>query len=127
MIDKFEHDGNTLGRGQVDADVSLAGVLLHEVARQSVATRRGEAGEIASGRFDLDDVCAHVAQHARAVWSRENASEIEDTDAVQRGRHTPCLPMSSRSGESRRPVVKRLRLGRRPVVRYFGAPSIDRQ
>ncbi len=65
---------------QVDADVALAGVLLHEVRRLPVDARRGEAGQVARRWLDLDDVGAEVGEHPRAVRPGQHAREVEDTN-----------------------------------------------
>ena len=74
-------------RGQVDADVALAGVLLDEVRGQPVDLRRGEPGEVALRRLDLDHLGAEVAQRAGGVWPRQDPREVEDPDAVERSCH----------------------------------------
>lgn len=49
---------------------------------------RARTGVIAAGDFlDLDDICAEVPkQHGRGRAS-EHAGEVEDFDALERGRH----------------------------------------
>ena len=78
-------------RRQVDADVALAGVLLHEVRRQPVDAGAGVAREVTVGRLELDHVGAEVGQHPRAVRPGEDAREVEDADAGQRASHTQTV------------------------------------
>ena len=75
------------GVGEIDADVALAGVLLDEVGGQAVDLRRGEAGQVAVGRLDLDDVGAEVAEHPRGVRTGQHPREVEHADPVERLGH----------------------------------------
>ena len=86
-----EREGQLLAlrRGQVDADVALAGVLLHEVRRQPVDTRAGVARQVTVRRLELDDLGAEVRQHPRAVRAGEDAREVEDADACEWTSHEP--------------------------------------
>src|SRR6185369_346088 len=46
-----------------------------------------------AGPFDLDDVCAEVAEHHRRVRSGEYPAEVDDDDAVERPAcHAPGRP-----------------------------------
>ena len=72
-----------LGAAHVEADVALAHVLLHEVARQAVHARVGETGGVAVGRLDLDHLGTQVAQHAGAVRSAEHPGEVEHPDPLE--------------------------------------------
>jgi hypothetical protein len=84
VLNQVEQEGRPGGTPEIDAHVAFAGVLLNEVARQTVATRRGEPREVACWWFDLDDVGSEVAQHARAVRAGQYACQVEHPDAGER-------------------------------------------
>ena len=84
LLGQGEQQLARLGLVHVEADVALAGVLLDEVAGEAVHPRVGEAGHVAIGRLDLDDLGAEVAEHPGAVRPTEHAGEIEHADTGQR-------------------------------------------
>ena len=75
---------------------------------EAVAAGRGEAGEVAGGRLDLDHVGAEVGEHPAAVRARQHPRQVEHPDPVERRSHRPIV--AGRSAGRRTP---RWRGGRR--------------
>ena len=63
-------------RAQVDRDVPLAAVLLHEVAADAAAALAETARQVALGRLDLDDVGAEVGEDAGAEGPGQHVAEV---------------------------------------------------
>ena len=123
-----------LGMRHVEADVALARVLLHEVARQAVDARVGEPGHVAVGRLDLDDLGPEVAQHPRAMGATEHAGEIEHAHAGERagpvigrvtGRSTGAI-VGHVPHRTRSVVPGRLRAARRTASRAASRAPVER-
>ncbi len=77
------------GPVQIDAEVSLAGVLLGVIEGHRTDVGDTQAGDIPGRGFDLDDIRPEIAEGLGAMGSGENPSEVNDPDSVQRGRHFP--------------------------------------
>ena len=73
-----------LGRLQIDRDAALVPVPCLEHAALAFDEGPPVASVVAAGRFDLEDVGAHVAEQHGAVGTGDEAREVEDPDAVQR-------------------------------------------
>ena len=70
---------------QVEHHAALAAVGAYEGGRHArLHGRAGGAGRVATGRFDLDDVGAVVAQHLRGIGAEHDGGHVQDADAGQR-------------------------------------------
>ena len=68
---------------EIDADVSLAGVLLHVEAREAVSHHAEEAGDVAARRLDLDHVRTEIREQATRERSGDEPREVEHADATE--------------------------------------------
>ena len=79
------------GRLEVEHEAALVAVEAGVIAAEGalgvvVGEGAGEAGHLAAGRLDLDDVGAEVGEEHRAVGAGEGLGEVEDADAWRGGR-----------------------------------------
>ncbi len=107
VLGEVEQDRRRARLGQVEADVALARVLLHEVGGEPVDARRCESRQITGGRLDLDHVGAEIGEHPGAMRTRQHAREVEDSDPVERCRDPVICQRSSAlaAGSARSPVA----------------------
>ena len=121
LVGKLQQQVATLRLRQVDADASLARVLLREVTGDAVGPRVRRAGDVALGWFDLDDVGTEIAQHPGGVRAGQHSREIEHPYSVQRPLgHGATLPAGVRVGVAEVqlddvPVDRRRRRGTAPT------------
>ena len=78
--------GDRLGTLEVEHDGPFAGIELPEHRAGAIALHRTAAHQVALGRFDLDDVGAHVGEQPAAVGPGDRGREVEDPQAVERPR-----------------------------------------
>ena len=82
---------------QVEDDGPLVAVDRQEVGAQAVEVVAGPGADVVAeaGRFDLDDVGAHVGEHHGAVGRGPGVLEGDDLDAVERSRDAGRCRVSS--------------------------------
>ena len=70
---------------QIDDDALLAAVDAQEIVALVVAERREQPGFVAGARrLDLQHFRAEIGQRERSRWPRQHASEVENTNSLQR-------------------------------------------
>jgi hypothetical protein len=72
------------GIAQVETDIAFARVQLREIHGLAVDFRRDDAGGVARGAFDLDDVGAQVGQDTPDNGACHDLGKIEHADAGER-------------------------------------------
>jgi hypothetical protein len=93
---------------EIDRDVQLAAVLLHEVAAHAVPARSEKARQIAFRRLEFDDLGAEIREDAGARRAGENAAEIRYADTAERriggfGRFRHRAIVAAAGGRANRP------------------------
>ncbi len=91
LLDQPEHQVERFRAPEIEAERSLARVLLGVVGRHAVASWRGEPGDVARRRLDLDHLGAEVGEHPSAVRAGQHPGEVEDPDSVERSLHVPIV------------------------------------
>ncbi len=85
LLDQLPKDLLSFLGLEIQGDALLAPVHRHEVGRLAADERRPAARVVAlAGLLDLDHLGAHVAEHHRAEGTRQDAGEVEHTNAGQR-------------------------------------------
>ncbi len=84
--DQLPDGGDRLGLLEIEHDRALPGIELAEHRAGAVALHRPAAHQVALGRFDLDDLGAHVGHQAAAMRAGNGGREVEHANAVQRPR-----------------------------------------
>ena len=77
------HDLNRARLLQIERDRALAAVHVEKSGAHAVAANPHLARDIATGRFDLDDIRALVGEQHRSHRAREHARQVEDAKAGQ--------------------------------------------
>ena len=86
--DEFSEDLLTFGRFQVDRERTFSAVHHRKGIRDIVDDRRHRSHVVAElWVFHFDDVGPEVAEELGAERTREEASEVEDDDAIEGRRH----------------------------------------
>ena len=84
LLDHLEEELFALLRLQVQGDALLAAVDVGIVHAVVVLLRAHGAGVVALARhLDLDDVCAVVGEHHRAVRTGQNAGQVQNGHITQ--------------------------------------------
>ena len=86
VLEETKEEVLALRMFEIDLDAALVPVQADEVRRLALVERRspGARDVAVSGRFDLDDLGAVVAEHRRRKRSRQRVSQIQNRDVVER-------------------------------------------
>ena len=69
---------------EINGDIQLAAVLLHEVTAYTRPSRSEPPRDVSRRGFDLNDFGTEVAEYTAAVWASQDVAEIKDLDTVKR-------------------------------------------
>src|SRR4029079_12548303 len=89
-LEQLAHDLLSIGLGEVERDALLAAVEGHEEVAFAIGAAGARTGAFARvvtavGVLDLDDLGAHVREYLRAERPGDDAREVDDADAGERG------------------------------------------